>query len=282
MASRPTRPMARSRRSGIEEEERQAGARRAQPGVTPPFVRRRLRRSLQAKGAMRHAVRRAVVVVSSCMEGDSDGPAAGFHRMRERCGSQSPRGGRLHLTSQAGVRRLNSATFASTAESTGAPLVRGMTAALAWVHGRGKRRRGCCSSTDAAAGWAPIVRRRALGCSSKASAGGSAARAFATSRMQASSAWRTVAASLTASVTRQRRRGLTCPRPPWFACGAEHVPRMRRRARHGPRPDAGSRSRACPGKGILGRVWGRAHRGCASVSIADSTRNASGFRVESR
>jgi hypothetical protein len=39
---------------------------------------------------------------------------------------------------------------------------------------------------------------------------------------------------------------------------------------------------SCPGMGILGRVWARAHRGCASVSIADSTRNASGFRVESR
>jgi hypothetical protein len=37
---------------------------------------------------------------------------------------------RIRCSSQAGVRRLNSSTFASTAESRSAPLVRGMTAAL--------------------------------------------------------------------------------------------------------------------------------------------------------
>jgi hypothetical protein len=34
-----------------------------------------------------------------CMEGYSDGPAAGFHRLRQRRGSRSLRGGRPHLVS---------------------------------------------------------------------------------------------------------------------------------------------------------------------------------------
>jgi hypothetical protein len=39
-----------------------------------------------------------------------------------------------------------------------------------------------------------------------------------------------------------------------LAYGAEHVPRIRGGVRHGPRPDAGSRCGACPGRGILGPI----------------------------
>ena len=63
-----------------------------------------------------------------------------------------------------------------------------------------------------------------------------------------------IAVSLTASVTPTAAPWLTCPRPRGSPFGAEHVPRIRRGVRHGPRPDAGSRSGACPGKGILGRI----------------------------
>jgi hypothetical protein len=64
-----------------------------------------------------------------------------------------------------------------------------------------------------------------------------------------------VAASLIGSVS-PASGAVPLPRRgrPWFAYGAEHVPRIGRGVRHGPRPGASSRSAACPGKGILGRV----------------------------
>jgi hypothetical protein len=96
--------------------------------------------------------------------------------------------------------------------------------------------------------------------------GGSAARALATSPMQASSAVGTpgVAASPTASATPTGGAVLTWPRPEWLAYGAQHVPRIRRVVRRGPRPEAGSQSGACPGKGILGRNRTTAARSCLS------------------
>lgn len=64
-----------------------------------------------------------------------------------------------------------------------------------------------------------------------------------------------VAASLTPSVSDTGAAAPAWPRPAFVpAYGAEHGPRMRRGERCGARPDVGSRSGACPGTGILGRV----------------------------
>jgi hypothetical protein len=63
-----------------------------------------------------------------------------------------------------------------------------------------------------------------------------------------------VAASLSASVTPTAAPWPTWSRSAGFAYGAEHVARIRRGVRHGPRPDAGSRS------GMSGKGHSRTYR----------------------
>jgi hypothetical protein len=92
--------------------------------------------------------------------------------------------------------------------------------------------------------------------SSKASAAVARHARSLLTRMQATSAWRTLASShrRPASVTPTGAPWATGPRPAWFAYAAEHVPRIRGGVRHGPGPNGGFSIGRMSGKGIPGRV----------------------------